>query len=82
MSSAARPGRRVIGVFTVCLCPQRLRDPISRWCGRRRGGTRPPVAFSNGDGTWSITNGEAAPFVGGDQWASGPGVRVITGELH
>jgi len=40
------------------------------------------VAFSNGDGTWSITNGEAAPFVGGDQWASGPGVRVITGELH
>ena len=41
-----------------------------------------PVAFSNGDGTWAITNGEAAPFIGGDEWASGPGVELLTGALH
>jgi hypothetical protein len=41
-----------------------------------------PVAFSNGDGTWAITNGPAVPFIGGDEWASGPGVRVVTGDFH
>jgi hypothetical protein len=41
-----------------------------------------PVAFSNGDGTWAITNSEAAPFIGGDEWASGPGVRVASGDFH
>ena len=41
-----------------------------------------PVAFSNGDGTWRITNGPAEPFVGQDDWASVPGVRLITGEFH
>jgi hypothetical protein len=40
------------------------------------------VAFSNGDGTWAITNGPAVPFIGGDEWASGPGVRVVTGDFH
>ena len=40
-----------------------------------------PVASSNGDGSWTITNGEAAPFIGGDEWASGPGVELLTGAL-
>jgi hypothetical protein len=47
-----------------------------------RGGTPSPVAFSNGDGTWAITNGEAAPFVGVNEWVSGDGVRVATGDFH
>ena len=42
-----------------------------------------PVAFSNGDGTWTITNEDAAPFIGGgEDFASGPGVQVVTGDLH
>lgn len=41
-----------------------------------------PVAFAKDDGTWTVTNGEAAPFVGGDEWASGPGVRMVTGDFH
>jgi hypothetical protein len=39
-----------------------------------------PVAFANGDGTWTITNGPAPEFIGGDSWSSAPGVRVITGD--
>jgi hypothetical protein len=34
-----------------------------------------PIAFSNGDGTWGITNAAAQPFIG--DWANQPGVRVI-----
>ena len=41
-----------------------------------------PAAFSNGDGTWTITNVEAAPFIGGDEWANGPGVRLVTGDFR
>jgi hypothetical protein len=31
------------------------------------------------DGTWTITNGPAVRFIGSDEWANRPGVRVITG---
>jgi hypothetical protein len=41
-----------------------------------------PVAFSNSDGIWTITNGEAPSFIGGDSWSSGPGARVVTGDFH
>jgi hypothetical protein len=34
-----------------------------------------PVAFANGDGTWTITNGAAPQFI--ESWANQPGVRVI-----
>ena len=39
-----------------------------------------PVAFSNGDGTWNVTNGAAAEFVG--EWANQPGVRVVPGDYN
>jgi thermitase len=39
-----------------------------------------PVAFSNGDGTWNVTNGAAPQFVA--DWASVPGVRVVTGDFN
>ena len=53
-----------------------------RWCGRTPGLHTIPVAFAKGDGTWTVINGEAAPFVGGHKWASGPGVRMVTGDFH
>jgi hypothetical protein len=34
-----------------------------------------PVAFANGDGTWTITNGAAPQFVA--DWAHEPGIRVV-----
>ena len=40
-----------------------------------------PIAFSKGDGTWTITNGEAPNFIGQDSWSSGPGVRVVAGDF-
>ena len=39
-----------------------------------------PIAFANGDGTWTITNGQADNFLGGANWSSTPGVRVIAGD--
>jgi hypothetical protein len=39
-----------------------------------------PVAFSNGDGTWKITNGAAPQFL--DDWANQPGVRVVAGDFN
>jgi thermitase len=39
-----------------------------------------PIAFANGDGTWTITNGAAPDFITG--WAQTPGVRVITGDFN
>jgi len=40
-----------------------------------------PVAFSNGDGTWNITNGPAGPdFI--PSWANQPGVQLVTGKFH
>ena len=39
-----------------------------------------PVAFSNGDGTWNITNGGAPNFI--PNWANQPGVRVVTGDFN
>ena len=38
-----------------------------------------PIAFSNGDGTWNITNGPAPDFI--PSWANQPGVRVVTGDF-
>jgi len=38
-----------------------------------------PVAFSNGDGSFTVTNGNAGPFAG---WAATSGVRVVTGEFN
>jgi murein tripeptide amidase MpaA len=38
-----------------------------------------PIAFANGNGTWTITNGSAAEFAG---WAQQPGVRVAAGDYH
>jgi hypothetical protein len=40
-----------------------------------------PIAFSNGDGTWNITNGAAGPYFI-PSWASEPGVRVVTGDFN
>jgi FG-GAP-like repeat len=37
------------------------------------------VAFSNGDGTFRITNTAADDFAGG--WAQAPGVRAVTGDF-
>ena len=38
-----------------------------------------PVAFSNGDGTWNITNGPSGPdFI--PSWANQPGVRLVPGD--
>ncbi|MBB2924639.1 S8 family serine peptidase [Cellulomonas cellasea] len=40
-----------------------------------------PVAFANGDGTWTVTNGPAGPdFI--PTWANQPGVRVVTGDFN
>ncbi|MBB2924637.1 M14 family metallopeptidase, partial [Cellulomonas cellasea] len=40
-----------------------------------------PVAASNGDGTWTVTNGAAGPdFI--PTWANQPGVRVVTGDFN
>ena len=50
-----------------------------RWCVRRPGWASIPVAFSNGDGTWPITNGAAPEFI--PDWAQ-PGVRLITGDYR
>jgi hypothetical protein len=39
-----------------------------------------PVAFSQGDGTWQITNGAAPNFI--PSWAPTPGVRIVTGDYR
>src|SRR6202008_2218663 len=39
-----------------------------------------PVAFSNGDGTWNVTNGGAPQFV--EEWAHQPGVRLVAGDYN
>src|SRR5690349_2159159 len=39
-----------------------------------------PVAFSNGDGTFRVTNAPAQDFAGG--WVQAPGVRVLTGDFN
>ena len=39
-----------------------------------------PVAFANGDGTWTITNGQAPNFIG--DWANQPGVRLQPGDYR
>ena len=39
-----------------------------------------PIAFSNGDGSWNITNGAAPQFIG--DWANQPGVRVVAGDFN
>jgi len=40
-----------------------------------------PIAFANGDGTWTVTNGAADPdFI--PTWANQPGVRVVTGDFN
>ena len=35
-----------------------------------------PIAFSNGDGTWNITNGPAPDFI--PSWANQPGVQLLS----
>jgi hypothetical protein len=39
-----------------------------------------PIAMSNGDGSWAITNGPAPSFIG--DWADAPGVRIVTGDFN
>jgi thermitase len=39
-----------------------------------------PIAFANGNGTWTITNGPAPDFI--TDWAHQPGVRVIAGDFN
>ncbi|MBB2925304.1 hypothetical protein FHR80_004247, partial [Cellulomonas cellasea] len=40
-----------------------------------------PIAFANGDGTWTVTNGAAGPdFI--SSWANQPGVRLVPGTLR
>jgi hypothetical protein len=39
-----------------------------------------PIAFSNGNGTWNITNAAAGPdFI--PTWANQPGVDLFAGKL-
>jgi hypothetical protein len=38
-----------------------------------------PVAFSNGDGTWRVTNQNAPDF---GAWAAEPNVKVLTGDFN
>jgi hypothetical protein len=38
-----------------------------------------PVAFANGDGTWTIANRDAPQFT---EWAHQPGVRVVAGDFN
>jgi hypothetical protein len=38
-----------------------------------------PVAFSNGDGTFRVTNAGAGEFPG---WAAAPGAKMITGDFN
>jgi hypothetical protein len=37
-----------------------------------------PVAFANGDGTWTVTNEVAGSF---PAWAASPGVKIVTGDF-
>jgi hypothetical protein len=37
-----------------------------------------PVAFANGDGTWTVTNEPAGDFAA---WATTPGVEIVTGDF-
>jgi len=39
-----------------------------------------PIAFSKGDGTFTVTNGGAGSFI--TSWANQPGVRLVTGDFH
>ena len=39
-----------------------------------------PIAFSDSDGTWTITNGSAPKFI--PSWANQPGVRIVTGDFR
>ncbi|MEM9917942.1 MAG: S8 family serine peptidase [Bacteroidota bacterium] len=39
-----------------------------------------PIAFAQGDGNWKITNGGVINFI--QNWASQPGVRIITGDFN
>jgi hypothetical protein len=39
-----------------------------------------PIAFANGDGTWSISNGAAPNFI--PDWANQPGVRLVPGDFN
>jgi hypothetical protein len=39
-----------------------------------------PIAFSQGDGTWQITNKAAPDFI--PSWASTPGARIISGDYR
>ena len=39
-----------------------------------------PIAFANGDGSWSVTNGPAPNFIA--DWANQPGVRVLAGDFN
>jgi hypothetical protein len=43
------------------------------------GWTTIPIAFSQADGSWKVTNEPAPEFAG---WASIPGVRVVTGDFN
>jgi hypothetical protein len=47
--------------------------------GPNNGWTTFPVALSNGDGTFTVTN---APASGLASWAQVPGVRVVTGDFN
>jgi predicted alpha/beta hydrolase len=38
-----------------------------------------PIAFANGNGSWSITNGPVGAFAG---WACQPGVTIVTGDFN
>jgi hypothetical protein len=39
-----------------------------------------PLAFSNGDGSWNVTNGAAPQFI--TEWAHQPGVQLIAGDFN
>jgi hypothetical protein len=39
-----------------------------------------PIAFANGDGSWTITNGPAPQFI--THWAHQPGVTLVPGTFR
>jgi FG-GAP-like repeat len=72
---ACRPGTRVLtGDFN-----DNGRTDIALVC-QTIGCSTIPIAFSSGDGSWLVTNGQAPQFMG--DWACQPGVRVLTGDFN
>jgi hypothetical protein len=70
---AAEPGVRVLtGDFNGNGCTDIALTGNADWASI-------PVAFSNGDGTFNVTNASAQDFA---TWAAQPGAKVVTGDFN